>query len=217
MFNKILVPLDGSAIAEQALAPAMALAKAVEGKVILLRSLIPVYSTMPVVAYEYAWAWSENGPEINLQEGRKYLETIEQSCQQPGVSLQTIVQEGDAASVIVDTAATEKADLIVMSAHGQAGVRPWLLGSVTERVLYGATCPVLLIRSTQPISRIAITLDGSCLAERALQPGLELAAKLGAHVTLLRVNEPVSAGQQPASGNGRPHNGTPTSRPTCKT
>jgi nucleotide-binding universal stress UspA family protein len=214
MFNKILVPLDGSTIAEQAIAPAMALAKAIEGKVILLRSLIPVYATMPVVAYEYAWAWSDNGPEVDRQESRRYLETVEQSCQQAGVSLQTAVREGDAASVIVDMASEEKVDLIVMSAHGQAGVRPWLLGSVTERVLHGAHCPVLLVRSPDPISRIAITLDGSTLAESALGPGLELAAKLGARVTLLRVNEPIAtpARPGPAKGNGRGNNSTPTPR-----
>jgi nucleotide-binding universal stress UspA family protein len=212
MFNKILVPLDGSPIAEQAIAPAMALAKAVEGKVILLRSLIPVYATMPVVAYEYAWAWSDDGPEVDRQESRRYLEAVEQSCQQPGISLQTAVREGDAASVIVDMASEEKVDLIVMSAHGQAGVRPWLLGSVTERVLHGAHCPVLLVRSPDPISRIAITLDGSTLAESALGPGLELAAKLGAKVTLLRVNEPVATSQRAATGNGRQHNGANTPR-----
>jgi nucleotide-binding universal stress UspA family protein len=61
------------------------------------------------------------------------------------------------------------------------------LGSIAERVLHVAPCPVLLVRAAEPISNVLITLDGSPLAERALWPGLEVARRLGATVTLLYV------------------------------
>jgi nucleotide-binding universal stress UspA family protein len=62
-----------------------------------------------------------------------------------------------------------------------------MMGSVTTKVLHEAACPVLSIRTAEPISRILITLDGSELAEQALEPGFELARRLGAQVTLLNV------------------------------
>jgi len=77
-------------------------------------------------------------------------------------------------------------DLIVMSSHGYSGVTRWMLGSVAEKVLRKAPCPVLVIRSSRPIWRVLVPLDGSPLAEAALQPALAVAAGLGAEVTLLR-------------------------------
>jgi nucleotide-binding universal stress UspA family protein len=94
--------------------------------------------------------------------------------------------EGNVASAIADTAAAEGVELIVMSTHGYSGVTRWVLGSVTEKVLRTAPCPVLAVRTPNPIQKIAITLDGSELSERSLEPGLELAQRLHADVTLLR-------------------------------
>jgi len=96
------------------------------------------------------------------------------------------VREGSVAEIIVDSAAAGKVDLIVMSSHGYSGLTRWVLGSVAEKVLRGAPCPVLVIRSPRPVRRILIPLDGSALSEQALTPGLSLAAGLGAEVTLLR-------------------------------
>ena len=90
----------------------------------------------------------------------------------------------------MDTAAAEGADLIVMSTHGRSGFSRWLMGSVTERVLRGAPCPVLAVRGGAGFERILITLDGSRLSESALEPGLALARLLGSQVTLLMVERP---------------------------
>jgi nucleotide-binding universal stress UspA family protein len=99
------------------------------------------------------------------------------------------------AEVIMDTAAAEKADLIVMSSHGYSGITRWVLGSVAERVLGGAPCPVLVIRSPKPLQHVLIPLDGSSLSEQALAPGLAVAASLGAEVTLLRAVPRAEAGE----------------------
>lgn len=192
MFKKILVPLDGSELAEWALAPAVTLAKAAHGEVILMRSMIPVYTAMPVGANEYNWVWPDYAREQVRAETRAYLENVAATQANPAVALHPLAVEGDAASLIVDTAVAEDIDLIVMSTHGWSGFKKWMMGSVTERVLHSVSCPVLATRSAQPIRRVLITLDGSPLAERAVAPTMSVAASLGARVTLLHVNEPVS-------------------------
>jgi nucleotide-binding universal stress UspA family protein len=194
MFHKILVPLDGSTEAERALHPALKLARAVEGEVILLRNMKTVYMTMPAMAAEYDWSWPEYSREQSRQEVRQYLDNLISMYEPPGVVMRALAVDGDTASLIVDTAETEAVDLIVMSAQGWASAKTRELGSITERVLYGASCPVFMIRS-ELIKRAVVTLDGSELAEQAIQPAFEMSRALGAELTLLRVNEPLSSGQ----------------------
>lgn len=198
MFKKILVPLDGSELAEWALPTALKLAQAVQGEVILLRSTIPVYTTMPAIANEYDWVWPEYAREQMRTEAREYLEEIKESHALPEVSIQTMNVEGDAASMIVDTAVDQAVDLIVMSTHGWSGFKRWMLGSVTEHVLHTGCCPVLAIRSSNPIGRVAVTLDGSELAEEAIEPALALASALKVGVKFLRVSEPLPVGSEPS-------------------
>lgn len=191
-FNKILVPLDGSQLAELALKPALQVAQAAQAELILLRSMIPVYTTMPVVAGEYEWAWPEYAREQVRSEAREYLEAVRNRYTQANLALRTLAVEGDAASMILDVAEEEDVDLIVMAPHGWSGANKLLLGSVTERVLHQATCPVFVVRTAQPIARVLLTLDGSPLAETAVAPGLALAEALGARTTLLAINEPIT-------------------------
>ena len=109
MFRKILVPLDGSALAEQVLSPALALARAAGGEVVLLRSIMPVYAGVPDAHGEYSWMWPDDAPEDRRREAGKYLETIQLAHQYASFNLRTLVQEGDAARVIVDSAYDEDA------------------------------------------------------------------------------------------------------------
>ena len=188
MFAKILVPLDGSALAECALTPALTLAQAARGHVILLRapeaSLVYLPETeghnLPVP--EQAW----DHPTADCQE---YLGNFRYRYGRsfPDLKIETRINHGDAAAVIVDTAVDEDVDLIVMSTHGYSGFSRWLLGSVTERVLRHAPCPVLVVRGQRPVANVLITLDGSALSESALEPGMAVARAYGAKVTLLRV------------------------------
>jgi nucleotide-binding universal stress UspA family protein len=155
--------------------------------------MIPIYMTAPVVAGEYAWIWPENSIDSMRDEARDYLTAVQKRYDQPNVRWLPMVVEGDAASQIVDTSFEEAVDLIVMSTHGWSGFAKWTLGSVTERVLQHAICPVFIVRSDKPAKRVLVTLDGSPLAERALSPALYLAAGMDAHVILLRVTEPLFA------------------------
>jgi nucleotide-binding universal stress UspA family protein len=99
------------------------------------------------------------------------------------------VISGDIASTIVDLAIAENVDLITMTTHGYSGITRWMLGSVTERVLRHAPCPVLVVRCEGLPKNAVITLDGSELSESALSPGLALARLIGADVTLLFVDQ----------------------------
>ncbi|MCB8918302.1 MAG: universal stress protein [Ardenticatenaceae bacterium] len=184
MFKRILVPLDGSSLAEQALKPALALARRSGGQILLLR--IPAFqqAIVPDPAGQ-ALVWPEIDGENSRIEAADYLRNIQRI--NPQITMRTLVIDGDEASTIIDTAQEQDVNLIVMSTHGYSGFTRWMLGSVTEKVLRQAPCPVLVVRSANPITKVVIALDGSLLSEQALDPGLEVAHQLEAEVTLLRV------------------------------
>lgn len=143
MYRKILVPLDGSELAEQILPHAEGLAKLGQGEVIL-------FYVVPVIrGFEEA----ELSPEALREQiaarggqASKYLQRIEEDLKQKGVTARSAVTDGDPATRIVDFAEEEGVDLIAMSTHGRSGLSRWVLGSVAEKVLRTATKPVLLTR-----------------------------------------------------------------------
>ena len=177
MFKKILVPLDGSQLSQRSLEPALALSEQTGAELLLVR--VPTADTL-------SFAVSEARQRELAQNALVYLETIRKSNEQPHFSIRTQVLDGDVASAIIDAAHAEQSDLIIMSTHGYSGLTRWVLGSVTEKVLRSAPCPVLAIRAARHPQRILITLDGSSLAERAIESGLSLAQSLKAEVTMLR-------------------------------
>jgi nucleotide-binding universal stress UspA family protein len=185
MFRKILVPLDGSELSERALEPALKLAEYMDGELLLLSVTMPEHifvETSGVSLYWFDDAMERSGKELS-----EYLQTTQRTIADSDCTIHVAVKEGDPASVIVDTAAEEDIDLIVMSTHGRSGFTRWMMGSVTTKVLHEASCPVLAVRSAEPITRVLITLDGSELAEQALEPGFEIAKRLGVQVILLTV------------------------------
>ncbi len=199
MFKKVLVPLDGSPLAEYALQPAIRLARPTvdedgSGRLVLLH--VPVYEeTMVPLAASGNMYWSEAPDAAERQrtvrrQAEGYLHTLRMTHEQPRLTVTTRVMEGDVAGVIVDTVAEGDVDLIVMGTHGRSGLSRWVMGSVAERVLHSAPCPVLTVRSETPIRHMLITLDGSPLAEKILEPALAVASKLGCEVTFLRVEQP---------------------------
>ena len=188
MFKKILVPLDGSPMAERALPPAVALARAGGAEIILLRSSKPVYTVMPEFAGEYEWSWPAEAHDEARHAARTYLDDLQLTSVGPEVAVRRQVVGGDEAGAIIGIAEAEEVDLIVMTSHGRSGARRWLLGSVTERVLHHASCPVMVIRGSEPIHHVIVPLDGSRLAEKALGPGVFVAQAFNADTTLLRVN-----------------------------
>jgi nucleotide-binding universal stress UspA family protein len=135
----ILVPLDGSTLAERALSEAQELARAFEAVVILFLVLSPSMTLhgTPV------------GPvgETDQAEAKPYLDRKQQALRAEGLMAEAVIRTGDAATEILDYAAERAVDLIAMTTHGRSGLRRWLLGSVTNKVLRGASLPVLLSRA----------------------------------------------------------------------
>lgn len=195
MFNKVLVPLDGSDLAERSLDPALLIARRSGGGVILLN--VPVYRTIlaPGTAGLGQVLPDDSLDLVNRDQTQAYLERIKEARQEPELAVQTVMMEGDVAGNIVDLAANEGVDLITMTTHGYSGFTRWMMGSITERVLRHAPCPVLVIRCAGLPAHVAITLDGSLLAEQALEPGLELARLFDARVTLFRVEDDSELGR----------------------
>jgi nucleotide-binding universal stress UspA family protein len=188
MFEKILVPLDGSQLAELALQPALTIARQAGSNITLLN--VPV--RQPVVlpsSAGYGPPVYDRTSEHALKQEEQYLERVRDENAEPEIDFDIRVEEGDVAGVIIDTAVVCDVDLILMTTHGYSGFTRWMLGSVTERVLREAPCPVLVIRRGGPLRNAVITLDGSRLAEQALLPGVETGRLLGCETSLIRVDE----------------------------
>jgi nucleotide-binding universal stress UspA family protein len=186
MFKRILIPLDGSELAERSLPVALPIAQAQGSELILMR--VPLAEKM-MTSYpaEYSLLWPEQSLQLSRKMSTDYLQQVLAEHASSGVPIRAMVVDGDVAGGIVDTVEEEQADLIIMTTHGYSGLTRWMLGSITERVLREAHCPVLAIRNGQPLAHLLITLDGSYLAETALAPGFSLAQALKSRVTLLQI------------------------------
>jgi nucleotide-binding universal stress UspA family protein len=135
--DKILVPLDGSALAEMAIPKALDITRDSGASVLFLRAAeAPRLTTDQVEA------------QVDVvREAEKYLESIAARVKAEGFDrFTTSVWYGPAAPVIVEAAQITKADLIVMSTHGRSGLGRLLVGSVAESVLRGTHTPILLLR-----------------------------------------------------------------------
>ena len=145
MYKRILVPLDGSQLAEQALGQATQLCPQT-GVIVLLQVVrlpLPVMTpdigmTMPIVDIEDL-----------LHESQSYLESLAAQLQDQGIQAEVSVVEGDnIADAIVEYAKNNQITLIVQSTHGRGGISRLVFGSVAENVLRKAPCPVLFIRAS---------------------------------------------------------------------
>ena len=134
----ILVPLDGSVLAETALTPAVELARLKGARLVLLRATEA--HTLPMADPVQAQVEA-------VREAEDYLAGVRGRLTQAGIgSVETSAWYGAPAEAIVEAARFRKADLIVMSSHGRTGLGRLVLGSVAESVLRGTRVPILLIR-----------------------------------------------------------------------
>ncbi len=147
--RQILVPLDGSELAEQALPHAVALAKENDATILLVQAILPLEELvlyMPLGAPEFL---SDISTEELKQQAEKYLKQVQDRLQAEGVASEIAVVEGRPADVIVDLAERESVGLIVMSTHGRSGLGRWVFGSVADKVLHSASRPLLLVRGSR--------------------------------------------------------------------
>lgn len=197
MFKRILVPLDGSALAEQAIYHAEQFARIFGSKIILLQVLDPAFfHENPISVDPLNWQIRKKKAEIYLEEVTKrmnadFLEDPMPSVdfefretESPKSRVEYAISEGKAAESIVNFAHQENIDLLIISTHGAGGLSRWNISSITQKVIDMIYLPILLIRSYyQPklvvnrvhYRRILLPVDSSRRAECALSVGLALA------------------------------------------
>jgi len=185
MFENIMVPLDGSLLAERALSPAANIAEAMQAKLTLLR-VVPQFALLAADPTLYE--------EMNRMGEDESLSYLRSKAGELDLAIQVEVagESGQPADVIIRYAETHGIDLIMMSSHGRSGLNRWIYGSVAERILRRAPCTTAIINarvaeSSGEQKKILIPLDGSELAERALKTGRMLAKAIDADLYLLRV------------------------------
>lgn len=186
MFQRILVPLDGSKRAERALPVAARIARHYNSSIILVRIALPPSDTM--------WYTVGAVPAImeeHLDSANTYLKEIAASKELADIKVETEAYTGLPAEIILMTTKRRRCDLLVMCSHGHTGFTRWMLGSVAQKVARHSTVPVLILRRDgvdlselhidAPRSfKVMVALDGSSLAEESLAPAAYLSDALSA-------------------------------------
>jgi nucleotide-binding universal stress UspA family protein len=190
MFQRILVPLDGSARAEEALPTAAYLARTTGASLFLLRVVTPSFTYAS--PYPYSWE-SPDVLERAMEEGQgeayDYLSRLVLTEHLDDIHHYVAVDDGTPVPRILHFVHENQIDLIVMRSHGATGIKRWLLGSVARGIVRRSSVPALVIRDAcgpainnpqelQHTPRILVPLDGTPFAESALLPAAQLVAAL---------------------------------------
>ncbi|NPA62554.1 MAG: universal stress protein [Methanococci archaeon] len=141
MYKKIVVPTDGSDVSLEAAKHAIAIAKEFDSELYA----IYVVDVSPFVGLPAEGSW-ELISELLKEEGKEALKKVKKLAEEEGLTIHTEMLEGVPATEIVEFAEKKKADLIVMGTTGKTGLERILLGSVAERVIKNAHCPVLVVK-----------------------------------------------------------------------
>lgn len=143
MYGKIIVPLDGSELSEQALAEAKDLSKS-SGTPLHVIRVVDTYRTqsLPATGMALDYSMLSELAEEEIEDARTYLQTEVEKLRNEGYNVSGDVLHGPIARQICSAAGPD--DIIVMSSHGRTGIKRWFLGSVAEEVMRHAECPVLL-------------------------------------------------------------------------
>jgi len=190
MYNRMLIPLDGSKTAEKVLPYARSLAKRLKIPVELM-AVIDIAEMAMHISPERA-RYLDTLVQEGIRSSQDYLKEIAGSF--TGLTVTCTVDKGRAEDAIIESAAKSKDTLIAMATHGRSGMKRWMLGSIAEKVLRGATNPLLLIRAEEnaptegdaAIKSVIVPLDGSDLAESVLPMIIEVAKTLKLEVVLFR-------------------------------
>jgi nucleotide-binding universal stress UspA family protein len=210
MFRTVVVPLDGSPFAEQALPHALGIVRRAGATLDLVHvHVLDVSADHKVARYSY-------DPVIDKEHQRDeqlYLESMAKSlATATPVPWTAAVVSGLDSEGILERVQDRKADLIVMTTHGRGPLGRFFLGGVADELIRQAAVPVLLVRPRDPapgivpeplLEHVLVPLDGSPLAERVLEPALDFVRLWEGRCTLLRVIEGIPA--TTAGWPNRPH------------
>jgi nucleotide-binding universal stress UspA family protein len=198
MSRSILVPLDGSPFAEQALplATAFGVASGAALRLVTVHRPPPLPPAAPEVVELYAQA-----DLAHRREEEKYLELVATRMRREGgLTVTTAILDGAIVQAVAEQARKIRVWLIAMTTHGRGRLARVFLGSVADGLIRRSTAPVLLVRPTdgappfapEPGSWIVLPLDGSELSETVLAPASDLARDLRLGLRLVHVVEPPS-------------------------
>lgn len=147
MYQKILLPIDGSTLSKKATTSAIAMAKLCAAELVVV-NVVPRY---PMSYFEGAVPLAPD--DIRKIEtswadaGQALVDAVKKTATAKGVAVKTVVVRGDVVSdAVLSTAKKHKCDLIVMASHGRKGIKRLLLGSETQHILTHSTIPVLVLR-----------------------------------------------------------------------
>jgi nucleotide-binding universal stress UspA family protein len=189
MFERIVVPLDGSPRGEAILTQVRRALFHKNAEVLLVRA-VAVPPSLEGMSPELG--------DLLREQASQYLRRIVEQLRNEGANVRSIVRMGEAADVILDVLDEEHASLVVMSTHGRSGLQRWALGSVTERVLQASPVPVLAVRSflesggpapraELDLKKILVPVDSTTMSLEIVAPAIELAQLFGSTVSLLHV------------------------------
>jgi nucleotide-binding universal stress UspA family protein len=142
-FKKIMVPLDGSELAESALDPALVIAESMGAEVVLFRVAQRIPRTQKLAEMPDVY---NDVVAATYREAEEYLEDLRGRLAYERLSIEFRPASEGIARQILDFAAEHDVDLIVLSSHGRTGVERWIHGNVAHKVLTGCTCSTLIVR-----------------------------------------------------------------------
>ncbi|MCX6560204.1 MAG: universal stress protein [Candidatus Aminicenantes bacterium] len=190
MFNCILLPLDRSPLAECVLPHAVAIARAFDGRVMLLHVLErPREERQRRAMDPLTW-------QVRQAEAKTYLHGLDLRLQAAGLQPETHLLEGSAAEQVVGFSDSRAAKLIILSSHGQSGLSDWGMSSGGQKITLRARTSVMIVRAAQePVGevtglryqRLLVPLDGTQRAESILPAAAALAQAHGAHILLAHI------------------------------
>jgi nucleotide-binding universal stress UspA family protein len=146
MFNTILIPLDGSELAETALLAATAIAKHADpvGELVLVRVAPDVW-----IDDAFTPEQIEDFHARVKHDCQKYLDGVAERLRKENLCVTVLVASGEPAEQILEVATIAQADLVAMATHGRNGLQRLMLGSVADKVIHRASTPVLLVRPAE--------------------------------------------------------------------
>ncbi len=157
MYERIVVPLDGSKVGEAALPHVEALVSKLAPKGEVEVILLQVISSLShyVIAGEASAQipYTEKETEQLREEARNYLDKAGEGLRAKGAIVKPEVRTGRAAEEIIKFTEETKADMVAMSTHGRTGLSRWAFGSVTDHVLRGGNVPVLMVRAPREVTK----------------------------------------------------------------
>ncbi|MDH7499427.1 MAG: universal stress protein [candidate division NC10 bacterium] len=147
MYQRILVPLDGSELAECVLPHVEAISKGCKAKEVILVRVVEALELPTRGGLAFSQEELHRMESARRSEAEHYLQQLVGRLQERGLGVQSELLEGKAAEVIADYAKENGVDLIVIATHGRSGISRWFWGSVADRILRSACVPVLMVKA----------------------------------------------------------------------